>query len=184
MSNEKKRALLFGGISLLLVAGFAALLYFQHQTIEERRAEVATLKQSIEDDHKLLQKTPELVKQVIIQRETDGVIKGILSDEKDITDLVRTLNKFSQESGFNFASIKDGTRTLKKSKEDFERVSYSLAFDVDAFQLLTFLNKLESFTRFMSVTSLKLQAANRNEYTKDALPRHCRSRVAGSAPRT
>lgn len=172
MNTEKKRWLIFGGFSLLLAAGLGTLLYFQHEGIQERRAEVATLSMSIEVDKKLLQQTPELVKKVIIQRETDAVVKGILSDEKDVTDLARTLNKFSQESGFNLSSVKDGTRTTKKSKDDFERVSYTLAFNADAFQLLTFFNKIESHKRFMSVTAFKLQAAGRNEYSQDALPRH------------
>ncbi len=172
MKTEKKRWYVFGGSSLLLAAGLGTLLYYQNEGIQQRRAEVATLSKSIEEDKKLLQQTPELVKKVIIQRETDAVVKGILSDEKDVTDLARTLNKFSQESGFNLSSVKDGTRTTKKSKEDFERVSYTLAFDVDAFQLLTFLNMIESHKRFMSVTAFKLQAAGRNEYSQDSLPRH------------
>jgi len=172
VNTEKKRRLVFAGISIGLAAGLGTLLYYQHEGIQQRRAEVAALKEDIENSKKLLQQTPELIKKVIIQRETDGIIKEILSDEKDITDLVRTLNKFSQEAGFNFASIKDGTRTAKKSKEDFERVSYTLAFDADAFQLLAFLNKIESHKRFMNVTAFKLQAANRNEYSKETAPRH------------
>lgn len=172
MSPEKKRWFIFGGASVLVAAGLGTLLYFQHEGIVARRAEVSALRAQIEEDQKLLQKTPELVKQVITQRETDTVVKEILSDEKDVTELARTLNKYSQESGFNLSSVKDGTRTTKKSKEDFERVSYTLAFDADAFQLLTFLNKIESHKRFMSVTAFKLQAASRNEYTQDKLPRH------------
>jgi len=172
VNTEKRRKLIFAGASLLVAGGLGTLIYYQQKGIDERRAEVARLRSDIDADRALLQKTPDLIKKVIIQRETDGVIKEILSDEKDITDLVRTLNKFSQEAGFNFSSIKDGTRTVKKNKDDFERVSYTLAFDADAFQLLAFLHKIESHTRFMSITALKLQAANRNDYTKDALPRH------------
>ena len=172
MNTEKKRWLVFGGSSLALAIGLGTLLYFQNEGIEERRAEVATLRKAIDEDKKLLQLTPELVKKVIIQRETDVVVKEILSDEKDVTDLARTLNMFSQDSGFNLSSVKDGTRTAKKNKEDFERVSYTLAFEADAFQLLTFLNKIESHKRFMSVVAFKLQAANRNEYDKDTPPKH------------
>lgn len=172
MNPEKKRQVIFAGVSVAVAVGLGTLIYYQQKGIEERRVEVATLKEDIETSRKLLQQTPELIKKVIIQRETDGIIKETLSDEKDITDLVRTLNTFSQDAGFNFASIKDGTRSSKKNKDDFERVSYTLAFDVDAFQLLGFLNKIESHKRFMNVTAFKLQAANRNEYTQDALPRH------------
>jgi hypothetical protein len=115
VSPEKKRSFIFGGVSLLVAAGMGTLLYYQHEGIQARRAEVATLRAQIEEDQKLLQKTPELIKEVITQRETDAVVKEILSDEKDVTELARTLNKFSQECGFNLSSVKDGTRTTKKS---------------------------------------------------------------------
>jgi hypothetical protein len=172
MTPEKKRSFLFGGVSALLAIALGTLIYFQHEGIERRRVEVADLRKKIEEDKKLLEKTPDLVKKVITQRETDALVKEMLSDEKDVTSLARTLNTYSQESSFNLSSVKDATRTTRKSKEDFERVSYTLAFDADAFQLLNFLHKIESHKRFMSVTALKLQAANRNEYTADAPPRH------------
>lgn len=172
MNAEKKRKFLFGGISLLVAAGLGTLIYYQHEGMEKRRAEVEVLKKSIEEDKKLLLGTPELVKKVIIQRETDVVVKEILSDEKDVTDLARTLNTFSQDSGFTLTGVKDGTRQGRKSKEDFERVSYTLSFDADAFQLLNFLHKIESHKRFVSVVSFKLQAANRSDYTDEAVPRH------------
>jgi hypothetical protein len=172
VNAEHKRWIILGSTAVLVAAGLGTLLYFQHEGIERRRTEVAALKSQIEEDKKLLEKTPDLVKRVIIQRETDALVKEMLSDEKDVTDLARTLNRFSQESGFNLSSVKDGTRSAKKSKEDFERVSYTLAFDADAFQLLSFLHKIESHKRFMSVVAFKLQAANRNEYVQDAVPRH------------
>jgi len=172
VTPEKKRSIIFAASSFLVAAGLCTLLYYQHESIEERRAEVAKVKQLIEEDKKLLEKTPDLIKKVIIQRETDVVVKEILSDEKDVTNLARTLNKYSEESGFTLQSVKDGTRSSKKSKEDFERVPYTLAFEADAFQLLAFLDKIESHKRFMSVSQLKLQAARRNEYTQDELPRH------------
>ncbi|HEX6885461.1 MAG TPA: GspMb/PilO family protein [Planctomycetota bacterium] len=172
MTPEKKRWFVMGGVAFAIAAGLSTLLYYQHEGIERRRAEVSVLKQQIEQDKELLQKTPDLVKKVIIQRETDAIVKEMLSDEKDVTNLARTLNRFSEESGFTLSSVKDGTRTTRKSKEDFERVSYTLAFEADAFQLLSFLHKIEGHKRFMSVVAFKLQAANRNEYTQDAPPRH------------
>ena len=172
MNPEKKKKVLFIGGSLLLAAGLGTLIYFQHEGIERRRVEVAQLKKSIEEDKKILQETPDLVKRVIIQRETDGVIKEILSDEKGVNELSRTLSRFAQESGFTFTNVKEDSRANKKSKEDFERVSYTVSFEADAFQLLAFLNRVESHARFISVTALKLSAAGRNTYVADSVPRH------------
>lgn len=169
--NEKKRLLIAIGVAVLVAIGLGTLIYFQRETIEKRRAEVASLTKSIEEDRTLLQKTPDLVKKVIVQRETDGVIKEILSDDQDINNLVRTLTTFAEESGFTFTSIKK-QRDPKRNKDEFDRVGYGLAFDADAFQLLSFLNKVESHKRFMSVTKLQLQAAGRKEYEDSELPRH------------
>lgn len=169
--SDKKRQILFASISVLAAAGLGTLIYFQHEGIEQRRADVAQLKNTIEDSRKLLEKTPELIKEVIIQRETDGVIKEILSDDQDINNLVRTLTSFCTESGIAFSSIKK-QKDVKRNKEEFGRVGYSVAFEADAFQLLTFMHKVESHARFMCVTQFKLQAANRNEYTQEELPRH------------
>jgi Tfp pilus assembly protein PilO len=169
--NEKKRLLISIAVAALVAIGLGTLIYFQHQTIEKRRLEVATLKKSIEEDRALLQKTPDLIKKVIIQRETDGVIKEILSDDQDINNLVRTLTAFAEESGFTFTSIKK-QRDPKRNKDEFDRVGYALAFEADAFQLLAFLDKIETHKRFMSVTKLQLQAAGRKDYEDGELPRH------------
>lgn len=169
--NEKKRLLITIGIAVLAAIGLGTLIYFQHETIEKRRAEVATLTKSIEEDRALLQKTPELVKTVIVQRETDGVIKEILSDDQDINNLVRTLTTFAEQSSFTFTSIKK-QRDAKRNKDEFDRVGYGLAFEADAFQLLDFLNKVESHKRFMSITKMQLQAAGRKDFEDGELPRH------------
>jgi Tfp pilus assembly protein PilO len=169
--SDKKRWLIFAACSVLVAAGLGTLLYYQHQGILERRQEVAALKKTIEESRALLEKTPELVKQVIIQRETDGVIKEILSDEQDLNNLSRALTQFCEESGIAFSSIKK-QKDAKKSKEEFERVGYALSFDADAFQLLSFLHRVESHARFISVTGFKLTAANRSDYAEQEVPRH------------
>ena len=168
---EKKRWFLLVGLSIVAAAGLGTLIYFQHEAIKVRRAEAETLRKAIDESRALLKETPELVKKVIIQRETDGVIKEILSDDQDINNLVRTLTAFCEEAGITISSIKK-EKDAKRGKENFERVGYTLSFDADAFQLLTFLNKVESHSRFMSVNAFKLTAANRSDYDSEEAPRH------------
>ena len=168
---EKKNWFLLVGLSVVAAAGLGTLIYFQHEAIQVRRAEAETLRKSIDEARALLKETPELVKKVIIQRETDGVIKEILSDDQDINNLVRTLTAFCEEAGITISSIKK-EKDAKRGKENFERVGYTLSFDADAFQLLAFLNKVESHSRFMSVNAFKLTAANRSDYENQEAPRH------------
>jgi Tfp pilus assembly protein PilO len=170
--NEKKRLLFAIVVSLVLAGGVGASIYLQNRKINEDRVQAATLRTKIDADRKLITKTPDLVKEVIIQRETDEVIREILSDEQDINNLVRTLQRFVEESGVSISAIKEQkTANRGKNKEDFERVGYTLSFEGDAFQLLSFLDRVESHSRFMAVTAFKLSAARRKDY-EDGPPRH------------
>jgi len=171
--TEKKRWIVTIALSVLAAAGIGALIYFQHESITEKRAQADQLRASIEGYRDLIQKTPELVKEVIVQRETDTVIKEILSDEEDINNLVRVLYQFAEESGIQVNSLKK-QRDVKtrKSRQDFERVGYSLSFEADAFQLMEFLDRVEGHSRFMSVAGFKLQAASRSDYGREGGPRH------------
>jgi len=59
-------------------------------------------------------------------------------------DFVRTLREFEERSGVTIASIEDKTESgsskskSKKDKDDFEKVSYKIRFEADAFQMLAF----------------------------------------------
>ncbi len=63
--SEKKRWIITVALSVLAAAGSGVLIYFQHQSIKKRRDEAAVLRGTIEDHRALIQKTPELVKEVI-----------------------------------------------------------------------------------------------------------------------
>lgn len=172
--TERKRWITMIAVSVLCAAGVGTMIYLQHQKIVQRRTEIATLKKKIDQDRELIKKTPDLTKEVIIQRETDVTIKEILSDETDINNFVRTLRRFEEESGVSISSIKQQRGQSKKKKEDFDRVGYTLSFDADAFQLLAFMNLVESDKRLMSVPAFKLSASRASGGRKQAqgTPRH------------
>lgn len=174
MSPEKKKWLLLGVGTLVIASGLGALIYLQNQSIERNRADVDRLTKEIEAGRALVATTPELEHNVILQRETDAVIKEILSDEEEATNLVRTINDFEAKSGISVKSLKllkENTRE-KKANEDFGRVGYTVTFDADAFQFLAFLDALESHKRFINVKSFKLTAAKRAQIDRGASPVH------------
>ncbi len=162
--TDKQRWWLVGGGGALIGIGLGVVLYFQHQKLEETRKQVESVKGEIADGRTLIAKTPDLEREVIIQRETDSVVAEILPGDEDINNFVRTLNEFEQKAGVKIASLKEKkAKTSKKSKAEFENVSYTLTFGSDAFQLLAFLDEIESHSRFMSVPSLKLSAETRKK---------------------
>ena len=87
--SEKKRWIILVSLSLLVAIGFGVMIFMQYKKIDERRDQIASLKTNIEKDRETIKKTPDLIKEVIIQRETDVTIKEILSDDEDINKLSR-----------------------------------------------------------------------------------------------
>ncbi|MEW6074565.1 MAG: hypothetical protein AB1726_18465 [Planctomycetota bacterium] len=171
--SERSRWTVTVAASMLLAAAAGGMIFLQNRQVDTLHAKGSELRAKIEKDRALIKKTPDLVKEVIIQRETDAQIKEMLSDEKDVNNLVRTLQSFGDQSGITKVSLKQqkGVKSSRK-KDDFERVGYTLEFDSDAFELLAFLDLVESHARFMSVTRFKLSAARRQAFAGDALPRH------------
>lgn len=160
--SEKKKSLLITGIGALLAAILGGLIYMQHQKITETETEIASLEDQIAKGLEIIAKTPELEREVIIQRETDEVIAEILPDAEELTDFVRTLRKFEEQSGIRITDIRNRPGTGDQ-KQDFDKVVYSLKLNGDAFQMLAFFNLVESHSRFMSVPRIRLTAAQRSQ---------------------
>ena len=170
--GDKAKRILFGVGSFLVAAGFVLLIYFQQSVLKKNRVEVDRLKGDIEVGRALVMETPDLEREVIVQRETDEVIKEILSDDEEITNFVRTINDYELASDISITQIKkqkSDARAKARSNEDFDRVGYAITFDADAFQLLAFLNALETHKRFISVTAFKVTAAKRTQLERGGI---------------
>lgn len=174
MTPEKKKWLILAALTLVIAAGAGYLIYDQQGKIEGWRTESETLRTKITADRELIKGTPDLVKEVIIQRETDEVIKRILSDEEDVNNFVRTLQEFEEQSGVSITSMKP-KRDVRRGAEvsEFNNVAYTLNLVADSFEFLSFLDQVESYPRLMSVTSFSLTSGGRNlSANMEEVPRH------------
>jgi Tfp pilus assembly protein PilO len=161
------------GGGALCALGLGTLLWWQHGQIVESRDKVSNLRGTIDGSRKLIEGTSTLERDVIVLRELAEVMKGILPDNDDVNNLVRTLQRFSDESGVRIAGLKKKTEQAnKKDKSDFDKVAYTLSLEGDAFQFLDFMDLLESHSRFMRVPSFRITAAQRNELEKEGVPSH------------
>lgn len=173
--NEKK--VIYGtlGTSVALALGLGWLIWSQYSSIGEQREQVASQRTGIEQARKLLAQTPALEKEVIVMRETEQAIKEILPDEQDLNNFVRDLQRFQEDSEVHITSLKKRdvvARGTKSSSEAFDKVSYEITFEADAFQLLTFLDRLESHSRFLRVPSITLDAAERRDIASGKAAAH------------
>ncbi len=171
--NERRVwfSILGGGTACAL--GLGALLWWQHGQIEEAREAVTVQRASIDSSRKLIAGTSALERDVIVLRELTEVMKGILPDNDDINNLVRTLQYFSEESGVHISGLKKKTENAnRKDKSDFDKVAYTLSLEGDAFQYLDFLDLIESHSRFMRVPNFRITAASRNQMEKEGVAAH------------
>lgn len=173
--TDKKKWILFAAGSVLTATGAIALIYLQHQSLKENRLQADGLRQDIEKGRELVARTPDLEREVIVQRETDVVVKQILSDAEEVTNFVRTINNFANDAEVAIRSLKpakeNGTRD-KKTKQDFDRVGYQIQCEADAFHLMDFLSAFEHHERFVNVTGFKLTGAKRSQMDRGSQPVH------------
>jgi Tfp pilus assembly protein PilO len=158
-----------GGAAVAI--GIGTMIWFSYQENEQKRSEVVSLRANIEAARKTIEGTRTTEREVIVLRELSEVMKEILPDDNDINNLVRTLQKFSEESQVRISGLKK-KNTDSRDKTDFDKVAYTLSLEGDAFQLLQFLDMVESHSRFMRVPSFRITAAQRAQMEKEGLPAH------------
>ena len=169
--NTKKTWILVLGVGFLLGCGLGALIWTKYRAIDADRAEIATLRSTIESSRKQIEGTPALEREVIVLRELNEVMKAVLPDTEDVNNLVRTLQRFSEDSHVRVSGIKKKPDDTK-NRSDFDKVGYTLSLEGDAWELLDFLNMIESHKRFMRVPTFRIQAAQRSQMEKEGVIAH------------
>ena len=161
------------GVGALGSLGLGAVIYYEYEAIDESHEAVASLKVGIDASRKILTGTGALEREVIVLRETEEVIKEILPDEQDLNNLVRDLSHFETEADVQISAIKAKAPDVRnKDKTDFDKVGYQLSLEADAFQLMSFMDKVEGHSRFMRIPDFKLSAAPRRQVEDSGVPRH------------
>jgi len=175
----EKSMLVTGVVGVLLLGGLGTLLWWERGAIADARAAGDALRSEADRARLEIGKTAGLERDVIVQRELDELMREILPNDQEITEYVRTLQAFADNSGVSISQLKpkNNARDDKQAKADFKKVGYEITFAGDAFQLLSFLSLVERHSRFMSVNTLKLSAAKRDDSKrgadkKPATPRH------------
>src|SRR5262249_10218558 len=127
MSTRRVWIGLVGG-GVALAAGLGFMIYRQFGRIDELRGQVAGLHESIAGSRKLIEGTAALERDVIVLRELSEVMKKILPDNEDVNNLVRTFQKFSEESGVRISGLKKKPND-PRDKGDFDRVAYTISLE-------------------------------------------------------
>src|SRR6185436_3229918 len=96
-------------------------------------------------------------------RELTEVMKGILPDNDDVNNLVRTLQTFCDETGLRTTNLKKKNEGGRE-KTEFDKVGYTL--------LLKFLDRVETHSRFMRVPNFQVSSNSRGASDKNGTTAH------------
>lgn len=172
--NEKKFWATFGGVTAAIALGAGYLIYSELGQIEAARAQVAQLRGDIKVARDTVRKTPDVEREVIVLREISDRIREVLPDTKDLLNVVRDFQDYSKEAGVKPSAFRPANDLNKGRRQQgaFEKVAYQLTMTGDSFQFLEFLNKIETHSRFMAVSSFKVNAASRKALEEDGVANH------------
>ena len=133
-----------GGFLALAVCGG---IYLQTDSILQARTEVEALRMQVASSRTLIEGTSTLEREVIVQREMSQHIRTILPDEEDMNNWVRTIQDFSDDSGVRIKGLKKKPDDPRAKPGAFDNVTYTFTLESDAFQVLDFLNLVETHSR-------------------------------------
>jgi Tfp pilus assembly protein PilO len=164
--TQKKLLLTIGGSAIGLCLMSAGGIYFTLGVIDETTAEVAKKEEAILAAEGKLKQVPALEKGVIILRENLDEYVKILPDSKDLSDFVRMLDQFDRQSGVQSSGLAPKKRSEKKG-ERFTPIEYTYEMSATLWQCLKFMNLIENFERFVSITDFSIDSGS----AKDAVVR-------------
>ncbi len=172
--NDKQFWSAFGGITAGLALLFGYLIFSELGSVDTAQAEVVSLRDQIKRSRTTVQSTPEVEQEVIILREISDRIREILPDTKDLNNVIRDFQEYMQEAGVTSQGFKptSNSNARQRTRSAFERVSYQWRLAGDTFQVLDFLNRIETHSRFMAVSSLTIKSANRRQILDEGLASH------------
>jgi Tfp pilus assembly protein PilO len=157
--TQKKLLLTIGGTAASLCLSAGGGIYYTEGLIEEVEVQVADKEKAIAAADQRIGLTPGLERDVIILRENLDEYVKILPSEKQIADFVRMLDKFGQQSGVQALGLV--AKNVREGKGDrFTPIDYSYEFTATLWQCLKFMNLVENFERFVSISDFTITSGD------------------------
>lgn len=159
MSNwtQKKLLMTLGGATLVVCGAAAGGVYYAQGLIEEVNVQVTAKKGEVAAADAKIAKIPAVETEVIILRENLDEYVKILPDDDQLNDFVRMINRFDNQSGVRGTGLKKKNSRGGKGKARFSPIEYTYEMTATLWQGLKFMNLVENFERFVSITEFSIQ---------------------------
>lgn len=167
--TQKKQLLTITG-SAIAVCGLAVGGVFHAQgQIEEIGTQIEQKQQAIVTAEGKIAMIPALEKDVIVLRENLDEYVKILPDTKELPAFVRTLNQFERQSGIMGTGLLPKPVRASKTTDRFTPIQYTYEMTATLWQFLKFMNLIENYERFVSISDFSLQtgAKGKTDETRD-----------------
>lgn len=168
--NEKQKLFAVGGIALGVCAIACGGVYWAQGLIEELRVTIEQKQKDIATAEQKIAKIPATEKEVIILRENLDEYVKILPEDQGLNDLTKMMNQFQTSSGIQVTAFQPGKapKATGKNGPKFSRIEYLYDMNATLWQFLKFINSIENYERFVSITDFSITRANgRDAETRD-----------------
>jgi Tfp pilus assembly protein PilO len=165
--TQKKILMTMGGVAVGVCMLAAGGVYYTHGLIDEIGVKVTEKHKAIAAADAKIKQIPNIEKEAIILRENLGEYVKILPDDRDLTDFVRMLQTFERQSGIRSTGLIQKKARASKGKERFTPIEYTYQMTATLWQGLKFMNLVENFERFVSVTDFNIKPGKSGEQTID-----------------
>lgn len=165
--TQKKILMTMGGVALSVCGLAGGGIYYTNGLIDEVGVKVAEKKAAIAVADAKINRIPTIEKNVIILRENLGEYVKILPDDRELTGFIRMLQKFERQSGIRSTGLLQKNVRGSKVKARFSPIEYTYAMTATLWQGLKFMNLVENFERFVSVTEFSIIPGESDDETID-----------------
>jgi len=160
--TQKKLLMTMGGATLVVCLLAGGGVYYTQGLIDEIEVSIDEKAKAILAADAKIRKIPKVENEVIILRENLGEYVKILPDDKELVEFVRMLQRFERESGIKSTGLVQSRGSRQKGKGRFVPISYAYDMTATLWQGLKFMNLIENFERFVSITDFSIKKVRAN----------------------
>ncbi|MGC6486469.1 MAG: type 4a pilus biogenesis protein PilO [Planctomycetota bacterium] len=154
--TQKKQLTAIGVATALVCASAAGGVWYAGGLVAEVEEQVAAKRGEIAAADAKIGRIASVEKEVIILRENLGEYVKILPDDDELNDFVRMINQFGGQAGVRGKELKKKDLRSTKKPGRFIPIAYSYEMTATLWQALKFMNLVENFDRFVSITAFTI----------------------------
>ena len=158
--NTRKQLIAIGSGAFAICALAVAGVYYAEGLIEEVEAQITQKKELIAIAEAKIEKIPSIEKEVIILRENLQEYVKILPDTKELTNFLRQLNQFERQSEISSKSLTQKPTPPGAATSRFIPIEYTCEISATLWQFLKFINLIENYERFVSITDYQITSGD------------------------